>query len=157
MKSIFAAVLSVGMLCMASEASAFEFLDAILFGGGCGCESACGHDKGCGWDRGCGCDRGCRDRCHRGCGFGHLFSHHGCGCDVGCGKAAPSCGFEKSCDAVQKGCGCERQRCHRGCHNRCHRDRCGCGFGGLFSHWGGCGCDNVCGKEPMCDAGPIQK
>ena len=111
MKSLFAAVLTAGLLCIASSASAFDLLNFSFGGGyGCGCEAACGHDNGCGYNKGCGCDRGChrdrccKDRCHRdrcgGC-FGGWFGGHGCGCekscgcDMGCGKAAPTCGHAK--------------------------------------------------------------
>jgi hypothetical protein len=153
MKTLFAAVLTAGMLCMANSASAFELFNTILYGGGCGCEPACGPVQ-----KSCGCDRGCRDRCHRDrCNRG---CHRNRCCDMGCTKAAaPSCGYEKqapSCGYEKQApsCGCHRDRCHRGCgcKDRCNRGCGGCG-GGWFSHWGGCGCEKSCG----CDAGPIQK
>ena len=176
MKSrVIAAVLAVGLLCISSQANAFERIAMILggggYGGGCGCDNTCGCEPACGCDRGChrGCHRGCKQRC--GCG---LFSHHrGCGCDNACGcdvscaapscaapscaapscaapaptcEAAPSCGCEPAC-----GCdnGCGRHRCHR---QRCCKQRCGCG---LFSHHRGCGCDNACGCDmaPTCGCG----
>jgi hypothetical protein len=61
-----------------------------------------------------------------------------------------ACGIEKG--PIQKGGDC----CHR---DRCHRDRCGGCFSGLFSGWGGCGCQKSCGCEPSCGygKGPIQK
>lgn len=158
------AALAAGLVCMASQAFAFELFN--LGGGygcgGCGAEMACGCDNGCGRNR-CHdrCHRGCRDRCHRGCGL--FGGHNGC-CDAApsCAAKAPSCGYEPTCGVVQKGpscgmepaCGCDRgcrDRCHRGCRDRCHRgcrDRChsGCGlFGGWGGGCGGCGCEAKCG------------
>jgi hypothetical protein len=163
------AALAVGLVCIASQAFAFERLDRAILnmvsggGYGCGCESACGCDNGCGRNR-CHdrCHRGCRDRCGRGCGL--FGGHHGC-CDAApsCAAKAPSCGYEPSCGVAQKGpscgmepaCGCDRgcgrDRCHRErcCRERCHRDRCHrdrCGGCGLFGgHHGGCGCEAKCG------------
>ena len=163
------AALAAGLVCIASQAFAFERLDRAILnmvsGGGysCGCDNACGKEMACGCDRGCdrGCHRGChRDRCggglFGGCGGCGLFGGHhgGCGCDA----KAPSCGYEPSCGVAQKGpscgmekaCGCDRG-CHRGCRDRCHRDRCG---GGLFGGCGGCGLfgghHNSCGCESKC-------
>jgi hypothetical protein len=154
------AALAAGLVCIASQAFAFDLFNFGSYGGGCGCEPACGRDHGCGRDR---CHR---DRCHRGCSL--FGGHRGC-CDAAPSCAAkapmqaPSCGYEPSCGVVQKGpscgmepaCGCDRDRCHRGCRDRCHRDRChrdrcnrGCG---LFSGWGG-GCGG-CGHEAKCGCG----
>lgn len=168
------AALAAGLVCIASQAFAFERLDRMILnavsgggGYGCGCDNACGKEMACGCDRGCGrarChDRCHRDRCHRdrcggGCGlFSGLFSGHGC-CDAApsCAAKAPACGYEPSCGAkapscgMDKACGCDRgcrDRCHRGCRDRCHRDRCGgCGlFGGGRGHCGGCGYEAKCG------------
>jgi hypothetical protein len=162
MKSrVIAAVLSVGMFCIASQASAFELFNMLGggygYGGGCGCEAACGCDTGCGHDHGCGCDRGChkqrccKSRCHK-----SRCCHNTCGCDmaaptcaapVSCAApVAPSCGYEPSCGAAPScgcdkacgRCGCKKQRCHRQrcCKSRCHKSRC---------------CENTCG----CDVAPV--
>jgi hypothetical protein len=156
MKSLFAAVLTAGLLCMASSASAFELLSNLGFGGGygCGCEPV---QKGCGpVQKDCGpVQKDCchRDRCHRDRCHRSWFDR----CNRGCCEKVPSCsspvqacGMEKG--PVQKGGDC----CHR---DRCHRDRCGGCFSGLFANWGGCGCRKSCGCEPACgyDKGPIQK
>ncbi len=153
MKTVFAAVLTAGLLCMASSASAFELLSNLGFGGyGCGCEPSCGPvQKGCcetPVQKSCGCDRGChRDRCHRSC---FSFNRGCCNKVPSCSTPVQACGIEKG--PVQKGGDC----CHR---DRCHRDRCGGCFSGLFANWGGCGCRKSCGCEPACgyDKGPIQK
>lgn len=151
MKSLFAAVLTAGLLCMANSASAFELLSNLGFGGyGCGCEPSCGPvqkgccatpvQKDCGpVQKGCGCDRGChRDRCHRSC-----FSF----CKRGCCEKVPSCSAPVQAPVQKGGDCCHRDRCHRSC------------LSGLFSGWGGCGCHKTCGCEPACgyDKGPIQK
>src|SRR5262245_36081130 len=137
------AALAAGLVCIASQAFAFERLDRMILnvvggGYGCGCDNSCGKEMACGCDRGCHdrChrDRCCRDRCHRGCG---LFGGHGCGC--GCDTAAPTCEAKgvvqaPSCEAKAPSCGCDRG-CHRDrcCRDRCHRDRCGgCGGCGWF-------------------------
>jgi hypothetical protein len=147
------AALAAGLVCIASQAFAFERLDRLILntlggGYGCGCDNACGKEMACGCDRGCHRDRCCRDRCHRGCG---LFGHHGCGC--GCDTAAPTCEAKgavqaPSCEA-KASCGCDRgcrDRCHRGCFSFCHRDRCGgCGGCGWFGGHHGCGCEAKCG------------
>lgn len=150
------AALAAGLVCIASQAFAFDLFGYGLLNGGygCGCDNACGKEMACGCDNGCGRHR-CHDRCHRGC---RDRCHRNRCCDMGCSAKAPSCGIEPSCGVVQKGpscgmepaCGCDRgcrDRCHRGCRDRCHRgcrDRChrGCG---LFSGHGGCGCEAKCG------------
>ena len=108
MKSVFAAVLTAGLLCLASSASAFDLLANLGLGGGygCGCEPSCGPvQKGCcatPVQKDCGpvqkdcChrDRCHRDRCHRGCLSGLFSGWGGCGCHKTCG-CEPACGYDK--------------------------------------------------------------
>jgi len=156
---IMAAVVA-GLVCIASQANAFERLDRMILnvvggGYGCGCDDTCGKEMACGCDRGCHnrChrDRCCRDRCHRGCGL--FGGHHGCGCDAAvptceakgvvqapsCEAKGPSCGYEAAC-GCDRGC---RDRCHRGCGLFSHG--CGGGCGGWFGGHHGCGCESKCG------------
>src|SRR5262245_634360 len=145
MKSrLLAATIAAGLICMCSQANAFEFLRSMMSGGygGCGCDNVCGCDNKCGCNNTCGCDRGC---------WGHHRNRCGCGCDTGkgCGCAAPTCAAP-TCAAVPS-CGCDN-KC--GCDRGCHRNRCGCGHSRCHSRchrsWG---CDNACGWDGKCGCG----
>jgi hypothetical protein len=155
MKSrVIAAVLSVGMLCLASQASAFELFGMLGGGyGGCGCEVACGHEPACGCapkrcKQRCPKQRCCRERCH------HLKNRFcgGCGCDAVvptcAAPVAPSCGIEPACGCDHHRARCCKQRCpkqrcpkQRCCRERCHH---------LKNRFAGCGCEPACGIEPAC-------
>jgi hypothetical protein len=138
-RMLLPALVAVGLLCMvsASNASAFELLNRVLYGhdGGCGCDAAptCGCDNGCNT----GCRTRCRpERCHR-----TRCCAPKCGCEVTCAAPAPKCGCDNDC--APKCCReprCCRERCCREprcCRDRCHRNRC---------------CENTCGCEATCAA-----
>src|SRR5207245_259332 len=88
MKSrVLAALMAVGLLCMSSQANAFERLAAMLgnIGGGGGC--GCGCDNACGCDNSCGCQTSC---CKQRCGHHRNRCCNSC-CNTSCGCAAPTC------------------------------------------------------------------
>ena len=157
MKSLFAAVLSVGMLCMASSASAVRaVLTSAMYGGGCGCEAACGYDTAAARSA-CGCDRGCGITATAAASSAAIAVAVQPCCNLAAAAtwaarrppraaamsplaAAPSCGCEKSC-----GCELAAATATACCKHRCHR---GCACCGRRPTTRGCGCENTCG----CDA-----
>ena len=97
-RMLLPALFAVGVLCLASasNASAFELLNRLMYSGGgagCGCDNVCGCDAApaCGCDNGCGRARCCLDRCRERCRKIRCCENT-CGCEPKCGAPAPSCG-----------------------------------------------------------------